>query len=87
MKFIDSDNTRWQHSDSDSDSEHLIPVVTLARVTLVMDNITLVDGSVMVNSDNNATHRDNYSMANMTLASQCGEELTSQEWETVSQYR
>ena len=56
-----------------------------------MDNITLVDGSVMVNSDNNATHsvmvssdnnatpRDNYT--------QCGEELSDQEWEIVSQYR
>ena len=45
----------------------------------MMDNITLVDGSVMVNSDNNATPRDNYS--------QCGEELSDEEWESVSQYR
>ena len=66
----------------DGSTVTVITGVTLTWVTTVMDNI----GSVKVISDNNATPGDNYSMANMTLA-KCGVELSSQEWEIVSQYR
>ena len=55
-----------------------------------LSNITMLDGRVVVvNSDNSATPRYNYSVDNITMAVMldCGEELGEEDWEIVHKYR
>ena len=55
-----------------------------------LSNITMLDGRVVVvNSDNSATPRYNYSVDNITMAVvlDCGEELGEEDWEIVHKYR
>ena len=52
-----------------------------------LSNITMLDSRVVVvNSDNSATPRYNYSVDNITMLD-CGEELGEEDWEIVHKYR